>query len=127
MRAADTNVVLRLLVRDDPAQLAAASRAAAGGLWISHVVLLEVVWVLRSGYGRDRQAIAEAIGRLINTAEFAVQDPDVVRASAARFAAHPRVEFADCLILEIATKAGQLPLATFDAVLGELDGAERLA
>lgn len=126
MRAADTNVILRLLVRDDPAQFARATIEAGRGLWISHVVLLEVVWVLESAYGRDRAAISEAVRKLLHAAEFALQDPDVVRATAARFEVSPGVDFADCLILEIASKAGQLPLATFDVALGKLDGAERL-
>ena len=125
MRAADTNVIIRLLVRDDPAQLAIAKVEAERGLWISHVVLLEMVWVLESSYGRDRQAIAETVHMLLSTAEFGIQEPDVVRDTAARFSAS-NVDFADCLILEIAAKAGQLPLATFDAALGKLDGAERL-
>jgi hypothetical protein len=34
--------------------------------------------------------------------------------------------FSDCLVLEIARKAGHLPLATFDRALGSLDGAHRL-
>jgi predicted nucleic acid-binding protein len=36
------------------------------------------------------------------------------------------VDFSDCLILETARRAGQLPLATFDRALAKLDGVERL-
>jgi len=35
-------------------------------------------------------------------------------------------DFSDCLVLEIARKAGNLPLGTFDRTLGKIDGAERL-
>jgi predicted nucleic acid-binding protein len=36
------------------------------------------------------------------------------------------VGFSDCLILEVARKAGHLPLGTFDRELGRLEGAQRL-
>ena len=43
-----------------------------------------------------------------------------------RFQERPALGFSDCLILEVARKAGHLPLGTFDRDLGELEGAERL-
>ncbi len=46
MRAVDTNVVVRLAVRDDKAQVAAAEKyIAERGAWVSHIVLVEVTWV----------------------------------------------------------------------------------
>ncbi len=38
----------------------------------------------------------------------------------------PSLGFSDCLVLEIARKAGHTPLGTFDKNLGKLEGAERL-
>jgi predicted nucleic acid-binding protein len=38
----------------------------------------------------------------------------------------PTLGFSDCLILEIARKAGNLPLGTFDRALGRLDGVNKL-
>ena len=55
-------------------------------------------------------------------AQFAPQ----VAAALTAFRARPKLGFVDCLILEIARKAGHLPLGTFDRELGKLDGAERL-
>ena len=46
MRAIDTNVLVRLLVRDDPRQCEAAEGFIAKGAWVSHLVLVETVWVL---------------------------------------------------------------------------------
>jgi predicted nucleic-acid-binding protein len=126
MRAADTNVLVRLLVRDDSKQLAAAEAQAAHGLWVSHLVLLETSWVLESVFGRRRADIADTIGMLLGSAQVTVQDPDVVAAALAEFRAHRAVEFADCLILATARKAGHLPLATFDRRLAKLDGADLL-
>ncbi len=46
MLAVDTNVLVRLLARDDVKQARAADQAIAAGAWISHLVLAEAVWVL---------------------------------------------------------------------------------
>ena len=48
MRAVDTNVLARLIVRDDDEQAAAADEFVAAGAWVSHLVLAETLWVLTS-------------------------------------------------------------------------------
>ena len=58
MRAVDTNVLVRLIVRDDPAQVEKAESFVAHGAWVSQTVLAETVWVLESVYGLDRAQIA---------------------------------------------------------------------
>ncbi len=63
MKSFDTNVVVRLLVDDDPAQCARAERAfrgaiGEGGAFFSATVLVEVAWVLRVACKLDRAAIA---------------------------------------------------------------------
>jgi predicted nucleic-acid-binding protein len=128
MRAADTNVILRLVLGDDPEQAAVAERhSAAGGFWISHLVLLELVWALGSvRYQRSREAIADHVEMLFAHAEITFQAPDMVRSALATFRLGGGVDFSDCLILETARRAGQLPLATFDRALAKLDGVERL-
>jgi predicted nucleic acid-binding protein len=42
------------------------------------------------------------------------------------FRRRPAVGFSDCLILEVAQKAGYGPLGTFDRDLAKLDGAQKL-
>jgi predicted nucleic-acid-binding protein len=126
MRAADTNVVVRLLVRDDPAQVRAAQAFVAGGTWVSHVVLVEAAWVLATTYGLGPAAIGDGIEMLLNDRDFVVQDPETVAAALRMFRARPKLGFVDCLILEIARKAGHLPLGTFDRELARVDGAERI-
>ena len=51
MRAVDTNVLIRLLTRDDAKQVLAAEEFIARGAWVSQIVLMEAVWVLDSVYG----------------------------------------------------------------------------
>ena len=126
MRAVDTNVLVRLVTRDDAKQVAAAESFVAAGAWISHVVLAETLWVLESVYELDAERRATAIDMLLNHANITLQDPDVVTAALTHFRRKPSLGFSDCLVLEIARKAGHLPLGTFDRDLGRLDGAQRL-
>ena len=53
MNAVDTNVLVRLLTRDDAEQTVAAEAFVAPGAWISQVVLVETLWVLESVYDVD--------------------------------------------------------------------------
>jgi predicted nucleic-acid-binding protein len=126
VRAVDTNVLARLIARDDPAQTAAAETFAAGGAWVSHVVLAEVTWVLDSVYGLSRAQIATAVEMLLDHEKLVVQDADAVARAVAQLRRRPALGFSDCLVVEIARKAGHLPLGTFDRDLGKVDGAELL-
>jgi predicted nucleic-acid-binding protein len=126
MRAVDTNLLVRLLVRDDPVQVRLAESFVAGGAWVSHLVLAETVWVLDAVHERTSAQIAAAIELLLNHEHFALQDPEVVAQALAQFRTRPTIGFSDCMVLEIARKAGHLPLGTFDRALAKLDGAEGL-
>ena len=126
MRAVDTNVVVRLLTRDDAQQVAAAEAFVRDGAWISHVVLAEAVWVLESVYELTHQQIVTALEMLLDHHNLTLQDSDVVAAALDRFRARPALGFSDCLVLEIARKAGHLPLGTFDRDLARLPDAQRL-
>jgi predicted nucleic-acid-binding protein len=126
VRAVDTNVLVRLVARDDARQVAAADAFIAKGAWVPHLVLAELTWVLSSVYDREPAAIATAIEMLLNHEHLTVQDPDTVAAAVERFRQRPRLGFSDCLVLEVARKAGHVPLGTLDRDLGALDGAERL-
>jgi predicted nucleic-acid-binding protein len=126
MRAVDTNVLVRLVARDDARQVAAAEAFVARGAWVSHIVLVEAIWVLESVYKLDARAQAKAVEMLLNHRDLTVQDSDVVASALERFRGRAAVDFSDCLVLELARKVGHLPLGTFDRQLGRLQGAERL-
>jgi predicted nucleic-acid-binding protein len=126
MRAVDTNVLVRLVARDDPKQVAAGEAFVGQGGWISHLVLAETVWVLSSVYRLRPQEIATAVDMLLNHQSLAVQDADAVARAVDRYRKKPVLGFSDCLILEVARKAGHLPLGTFDRNLGKLEGAQKL-
>jgi predicted nucleic acid-binding protein len=63
---------------------------------------------------------------LLTHESLVLQDADAVAAALAQFRAKPALGFSDCLMLQIARKAGHLPLATFDKALARVDGAQRL-
>ena len=126
MRAVDTNVLVRLVVRDDADQVHAAEEFIASGAWVSHLVLAETLWVLDAVYERTPEQIAMAVDMLLNHQHLTVQDSDVVSAAIESFRRRPSLGFSDCLVLEIARKAGHLPLGMFDRELAKLDDAVRL-
>lgn len=126
MRAVDTNVLVRLVTRDDARQLAAAEAFVASGAWVPHLALVEATWVLSSVYNRGPQAIAAAVEMLLNHHQLTLQDADAVSAAVAQYRRRPAVGFSDCLMVEVTRKAGHGPLGTFDRHLARLDGAHRL-
>lgn len=126
MRALDTNVLVRLLAQDDARQVAAARRWVERGVWVSTSALAEAMWVLSDIYERGPAEIAAAVESLLDDGDLTFQDPEVVTAALAKFRERPSVGLSDCLLLELARKAGHLPLGTFDRNLGKLDGAQRL-
>lgn len=126
MRAVDTNLVVRLIVRDNPEQVEVAEKFTTGGAWVSHLVLAETTWVLDAVYERTSEQIATAVDMLLNHATLTLQDADVVTSALERFRKSPALGFSDCLVLETARRAGHLPLGTFDRGLAKLDGAQRL-
>ena len=117
----------RLVTRDDAKQVRAAEAFVERGAWVPHLVLAEATWVLTSVYDRGPEAIATAIEMLLNHQHLTLQDLDAVAAALERFRKRPALGFSDCLVLEVARKAGHTPLGTFDRGLGRLDGAERLS
>ena len=114
MLAVDTHVLVRLLARDDTRQAAAADAAIAKGAWVSHLVLAEALRVLEAVYERTARQLIAALDLMLAHESLALQDADVVAAALAQFRAKPALGFSDCLVLEIARKAGHQPLATFD-------------
>jgi len=126
MRAVDTNVLVRLVVRDDRDQVRIAESFIASGAWVSHLVLAEAMWVLDAVYDRTSGQIASAIDMLLNHKDLTIQDAEVVAAALEHFRKRPALGFSDCLVLEIARKSGHTPLGTFDRDLAKLDGAKRL-
>ena len=126
MRAVDTNVLVRILARDDPKQVRVADDFVAAGAWVSLLALAETIWVLTTVYERDAAEIGASVEQLLNHKDLTLQDREVVAAALEIFRSRPALGFTDCVLLEVARKAGHLPLGTFDRNLSKTDGAEKL-
>lgn len=126
MRGVDTNVLVRLIVRDDRRQVALAEEFISKGAWISHLVLAETVWVLESVYELRAEQLATAVEMLLNHEHLTLQDAEVVGAALENFRKRPAVAFTDYLIVESARKGGHIPVGTFDRDLSKVEAAHRL-
>jgi predicted nucleic-acid-binding protein len=126
MRAVDTNVLVRLVTRDDEKQVVAAESFISKGAWVSNLVLIEATWVLAAVYELTHPEIATAVEMLLHHRDLTIQDSDTVAAALEHYRRRPVLGLSDCLILETARKAGHVPLGTFDRDLGKLDGAEKI-
>src|SRR5687768_9412605 len=100
MRAVDTNVLVRLITRDDQRQLAAAETWIARGAWVSTLVLAETSWVLGAVYDLGHDDIATVVEMLLSHEHLSLQDPEVVAAALEQYRKVPVLGFTDCLVLE---------------------------
>ncbi len=119
----DTNVLLRYLLRGDPAQAARADREIERGerFLIDGIVLCEVVWVLEVGYGLSRGDVAAALERILGTAQFEIEAKDLALAALDDFRGST-ADFSDCLIGRRNRAAGAEETVTFDRSLKGLPG-----
>lgn len=98
MNGIDTNVLIRFLVADDEAQAVKARRyIESGPAYVNCIVLSEVIWVLESAYGFDKESILTMLERLLSTHEVTVEDPDITLAALGDFR-RSSAGFTDCLI-----------------------------
>jgi predicted nucleic-acid-binding protein len=126
MRAVDTNVLVRLIARDDSRQTALAESFVEKGAWVSVLALAEAIWVLATVYELTPANLARAVEMLLNHNSLQLQDSETVAGALELFRVKPALGFSDCLMLALARKAGHLPLGTFDRNLAKSDGAQKL-
>lgn len=127
MLGLDTNVLVRFLVKDDPGQYSRARRLirdevrGGGTVFLSHLVLLETEWVLRSRYGYSKDDIMAAIVGMLESADLTIEDETSVEHALMSWR-DSRTEFADCLIGARHRNLGCRATATFDARAASLPG-----
>lgn len=116
----DTNVVVRYIVQDDPAQSRVASRLiesltpeAAG--FVSIVTLAEITWVLDTAYGARREQIADVVESLLQTQTLVVQLAEIAWKALANYR-KGTADYADCLIERLGAAHDCEATYTFDKV-----------
>ena len=124
--AVDTNVLVRLIARDDLRQTASAEAFVSQGAWVSTLALAETMWVLTAVYKRVSKELSAALEMLLNHRSLTIQDADLVAGAIDLFRNKPRLEFSDCRMLQIARRAGHLPIGTFDRTLAMVEGTQKL-
>lgn len=118
----DTNVLVRFLVKDNDVQtrraVALVKRAVDENeaLYVSDVVLCELVWVLESSYGVGRDEIAAHVAKLLRARQLAFRDADMLARALDAYQTG-RGDFADYVIRGDALAAGADSVATFDKAL----------
>ena len=127
----DTNVLVRLIVADDPRQTSIArnfirDRCTAGEPgFVSNIVLAEIAWTLAAGYSYSRHQIADAIERIMETIQLQIESSTDVAAALIEYRAGP-ADFADCLIGQTNRTADCSRTVTFDRKAAKLDTFELL-
>ena len=121
MVGVDSNIVLRLLLKDDPAQaeLAHQSVESSDQCFIDVSVLSEVIWVLKRGYRFDRSRIVKVIEVLLQTQNFVFKDKDAIWQALKDYKSSS-ADFTDCLIGQRNQHGGCETTLTFDIKAGRL-------
>jgi predicted nucleic-acid-binding protein len=123
----DTNVLVRLLVNDDPGEVGAARALVASAkedgepIFVGDPVLCEMEWVLESGYDATRKEIAAAVQGLLDDGAFAFSDRESVVEALRHYRQTP-ADLSDCLIAACAKRAGARITVTFDRQMRRVPG-----
>lgn len=129
MPALDTNVLVRYVVRDDNAQLAAAKRLieecvnAGQMLFVPVTVALELEWVLRASFEFGKDEVMQVLASLFSAAELTFEAERALEV-ALQLYREGTADFANCLHVALAAQAGELPLWTFDKRAAKVHGAQ---
>ena len=119
MTGLDTNVLVRFLTQDDPAQarradaVLAEARSRGERCFIGPVVLCELTWVLRGAYNRSKADVIRTLDLILATRQFEIGDKDLVREALDAYRAGP-ADFADYFIGSSHRSAGCTETVTFD-------------
>ena len=119
MFALDTNVIVRYIAQDDPAQSAAATRIFEDIIsdknhgFITSIALCETLWVLSRAYGQPREKLVEVIEALLKADNLELEHRDLVWNAKEDFR-NGNADFSDYLIARIGKAQGASTTLSFD-------------
>ena len=131
MPALDTNALVRYVVLDDAAQLAAARKLIRKcvnekqTLFVPVTVTLELEWVLRASFEFGKDEVMQVLSSLFSAAELTFESERALEVALQLYRKGP-ADFADCLHVALAAQAGELPLWTFDKRAAKVNGAQSI-
>jgi predicted nucleic-acid-binding protein len=126
----DTNILVRYFARDDAAQLRKV-RALMQRLspenpgYISHITLVELIWVMRTVYGATRARIANVVESLLNATDLRFENETLVTLAWNAYCAG-KADFADYLMELSHRAAGCTHTVTFDRLAAQSTGMKLL-
>ena len=115
----DTNIVVRYIVQDDPAQCKKVNDLMENKLtsrepgFIALVVLIEVIWVLESSYRQPKSLILKVLRSLLATRQLMVERADIVHKASSLYEA-ASADFSDAVIVLMTQDSGCTDCFTFD-------------
>lgn len=118
MIGVDTNILARVLVPDSPTETETAlaffaARSHEDPAYVSVIVLVELVWVLKRSYGFSAEAAFAALESLFDSSNIRIEKADLIQLAVEQ-AQIQRADIADCLIAAVAADAGASNTVTFD-------------
>ena len=112
----DTNILVRIITRDDEKQSQIALDYVSNSstpFVINHIVISELVWVLESAYKYDKKQIIKALECILKVKQFLILEKNSVR-SALKLYAETSIDFSDALIGYVNKEEGCEFTITFD-------------
>ncbi|MCA9423682.1 MAG: type II toxin-antitoxin system VapC family toxin [Candidatus Omnitrophica bacterium] len=127
MIGVDTNILVRLIVQDEPSQFKKALRliqeveVGKEQLFINDVVLAELSWVLSATYEYSKEEIAGVLERMVSNPSIVLRNPDLVVLAIRSFRSSS-ADFSDCLLNSLNQAQGCETTYTFDKKASKLPG-----
>lgn len=131
MAALDTNVLVRLIVEDNAAQVAAAKKLLAQNirenetLFVPVTVSLELEWVLRSSFGFSKPEVIRALSLILTAVELSFESESALEAALLHYE-QGTADYSDYLHLALAQRVNAQPMWTFDKAAAKASGAKLL-
>lgn len=125
MKAVDTNILVRLVLKDDPEQFRQAKAVVVAAhhrgerLFVPQVVLQELVWVIRNRFQADRAELVAMMDGLLTMPVWEVEESARVAAALRIMEEHP-VDFTDACLTAISHEKGVDGVLSFDRDLGRI-------
>lgn len=122
----DTNVLVRHLTGDPPAQARRATRflERADELLLADLILAEVAYVLESFYELGRARVANTLRAILAFPAIRVIDAELLQRAVEVYEVH-RLDFADAYLVASAERTGIGVIASFDRSIDQVTTVRR--